>query len=75
MKAIVHTSTRRVKAVVRENGEVILPHTVPSLLDRGYPCMMLGLNGELSLTTGDLDYWIKNGGKPVSTGDDITLEF
>lgn len=69
--------TRKLVAVIRANGELVLETSTPINKDQGYPCVILGAHNTIGLTTGDLTYWLgQPGSVPVYEGGDrIELQF
>ena len=75
-KKVGSKDVRPLKAVILRHGTVVLPNTIPYLVEKGYPCLILGSDGGLSVTTGSLEYWsATTDSRPIYEGDTINLEF
>jgi hypothetical protein len=62
-----------VAVLLRKDGSLVINNTIPLLIDKGYPCSILRHN-TVKVTTGDLKYWLQQGGTPVYKGDELVLK-
>ena len=74
MKARKLTDSRNLVGVILPDGSIILKTLTPWNIDNSYPCHVIG--HAVSLTTGDLNYWIQqDGAVPIYEGDRVELQF